>query len=120
MYYDMLYLSVGLIGDDIHAVAAETEKLYGITCMAFSCEGYKGVSQSGGHHIANNTLMKKIIGVNDTPPKNKYSVNILGEYNIGGDGWEVERILKRIGYNVISVFTGDGSLKQFKILIWQT
>lgn len=50
---------VGLIGDDIHAVAAETEKLYGITCMAFSCEGYKGVSQSGGHHIANNTLMKK-------------------------------------------------------------
>lgn len=25
----------------------------------------------------------------------KYSINILGEYNIGGDGWEQERILKK-------------------------
>ncbi|HEX2925243.1 MAG TPA: nitrogenase component I subunit alpha [Ruminiclostridium sp.] len=105
---------VGLIGDDIHAVAAETEKLYGITCMAFSCEGYKGVSQSGGHHIANNTVMKRIIGTDDTPPKKKYTVNILGEYNIGGDGWETERILKRIGYDVIAVFTGDGSYEAIK------
>ncbi|MDR2054700.1 MAG: nitrogenase component I subunit alpha [Desulfovibrio sp.] len=103
---------VGLIGDDIHAVAAEAEKLYGITCVAFSCEGYKGVSQSGGHHIANNGLMKRIIGSDDTPPETKYSLNLLGEYNIGGDGWEVERILKRIGYEVVSVFTGNGSVER--------
>ncbi|MDR0882352.1 MAG: nitrogenase component I subunit alpha [Candidatus Adiutrix sp.] len=101
---------VGLIGDDIHAVAAEAEKDYGITCVAFSCEGYKGVSQSAGHHIANNGLMKRIIGADDTPPPSKYAVNLLGEYNIGGDGWEVERILKRVGYHVVSVFTGDGAL----------
>ena len=103
---------VGLIGDDIHAVAAESEKLYGITCAAFSCEGYKGVSQSGGHHIANNGLMKRIIGSSDTPPETRYSLNLLGEYNIGGDGWEVERILKRIGYEVVSVFTGNGSVER--------
>lgn len=105
---------VGLIGDDIHAVAAETEKLYGITCMAFSCEGYKGVSQSGGHHIANNTVMKRIIGTGDAEPTKKYTVNVLGEYNIGGDGWETERILKRIGYEVVAVFTGDGSYEAIK------
>ncbi|MDR1489608.1 MAG: nitrogenase component I subunit alpha [Desulfovibrio sp.] len=102
---------VGLIGDDIHSVAAEAEREYGITCVAFSCEGYKGVSQSGGHHIANNGLMKRIIGSNDLAPTGKYPVNLLGEYNIGGDGWEVERILRRIGYDVVSVFTGDGSVQ---------
>ena len=102
---------VGLIGDDIHAVAAETEELYGISCIAYSCEGYKGVSQSGGHHIANNGLMKKVIGTGDKQPKTKYAINLLGEYNIGGDGWEISRILKRIGYEVISVFTGDGSFE---------
>ena len=64
---------IGLIGDDIHAVAAESEKLYGIKVLAFSCEGYKGVSQSGGHHIANNGLMKYIIGTGDAEPV-KYSV----------------------------------------------
>ena len=41
--------------------------------LAFSCEGYKGVSQSGGHHIANNGLMKYIIGTGDAEPV-KYSV----------------------------------------------
>jgi nitrogenase molybdenum-iron protein alpha chain len=100
---------ISLIGDDIHAVAAEAEKKYGISCVAFSCEGYKGVSQSGGHHIANNGLMRRIIGTGDAPSDKKYKVNLLGEYNIGGDGWETERILKRIGYEVVSVFTGDGS-----------
>ena len=104
---------VGLIGDDIHAIATESERLYGKKVLAFSCEGYKGVSQSGGHHIANNGLIKQIIGTGDNAPQ-KYSINILGEYNIGGDGWEISRILKRIGYNIISVMTGDGSFEELR------
>lgn len=105
---------IGLIGDDVEAVARRTEEKYGITCIGYSCEGYKGVSQSGGHHIANNGLMKHIIGTGDKNPTAKYSLNILGEYNIGGDGWEQERILKRIGYEVVSIFTGDGSYATMK------
>lgn len=101
---------VGLIGDDIHAVAVQAEKDYGIKVIAFSCEGYKGVSQSGGHHIANNGLIKHIIGTGDKVV-GKYSLNILGEYNIGGDGWEVERLLKTIGYQIVSVMTGNGTIR---------
>lgn len=82
---------VGLIGDDIHAVAAEAQQLYNRPVMAFSCEGYKGVSQSGGHHIANNGLIKNVIGTGDAV-KQKFAINILGEYNIGGDGWEIGRV----------------------------
>ncbi len=102
---------VGLIGDDIHAVAKWAEKEYGIKCIAFSCEGYKGVSQSAGHHIANNQLIKYVIGEGDRKITNKFSVNLLGEYNIGGDGWETERLLKRIGYEIVSVFTGGASME---------
>lgn len=104
---------VGLIGDDIHAVAAEAEKLYNRKVVAFSCEGYKGVSQSGGHHIANNGLMRHIIGTGDRTPT-KYSINILGEYNIGGDAWEVERILKRIGYDIVVNIPGDSSIHEIE------
>ncbi|MDR2671085.1 MAG: nitrogenase component I subunit alpha [Oscillospiraceae bacterium] len=102
---------IGLIGDDVQAVARRAEAKYGIKAIGYSCEGYKGVSQSAGHHIANNGLMRYVIGTGDTAPKTKYSVNILGEYNIGGDGWEEERILKRCGVEVISIFTGDGSVE---------
>lgn len=105
---------IGLIGDDVQAVARRTEEKYGVKCIGFSCEGYKGVSQSAGHHIANNGLMKHIIGTGDKKPKARYSLNILGEYNIGGDGWEEERILKRIGYEIVTVFTGDGSYETMK------
>lgn len=105
---------VGLIGDDIHAIAKWAENEYGIKCIAFSCEGYKGVSQSSGHHIANNQLVRYVIGEGDREVTNKFAVNLLGEYNIGGDGWETERILKRIGYEVVSTFTGDSSMDDIK------
>lgn len=105
---------VGLIGDDIQAVARWTKETYKIACAAFSCEGYKGVSQSAGHHIANNGLMKEIIGSGQAKQNKKFAVNLLGEYNIGGDGWETERLLKLIGYEVVSVFTGDGSFEKMK------
>ena len=104
---------VGLIGDDIHAIASEAQKEYGITVIAYSCEGYKGVSQSGGHHIANNGLIKHVIGTGDRQ-KSKFAINILGEYNIGGDGWEIGRVLKRIGYDIVSVMTGDSSYEELK------
>ncbi|ABO51322.1 Mo-nitrogenase MoFe protein subunit NifD precursor [Desulforamulus reducens MI-1] len=106
---------VGLIGDDLNAVAKAAEEKHGVPVMAFNCEGYKGVSQSAGHHIANNILMDRVIGQGDWEESpGKYPINMLGEYNIGGDSWEVERVLKEIGYTVISVMTGDGSYKDLK------
>ena len=107
---------VGLIGDDIQSVARAAEARYGIQVLAFNCEGYKGVSQSAGHHIANNILMDKVIGntVEETSVK-PYAINILGEYNIGGDSWEIERVLNDIGYHVVAVMTGDGSYEDLRL-----
>ncbi|ABR49648.1 nitrogenase molybdenum-iron protein alpha chain [Alkaliphilus metalliredigens QYMF] len=104
---------VGLIGDDIHAVARDAQAEFGIQVMAFDCEGYKGVSQSAGHHIANNVLMRDVIGTGDAEMK-QYAINVMGEYNIGGDGWEISRILGKIGYHIVSVMTGDGTYKELK------
>lgn len=99
---------VGLIGDDIHQVAKQAREQFGIPVLSFSCEGYKGVSQSAGHHIANNKLMTDVVGSNDIEP-GKYSINILGEYNIGGDEWEISRVLDKIGYNVVATMTGNST-----------
>ncbi|GAB6178743.1 nitrogenase molybdenum-iron protein alpha chain [Desulfotomaculum defluvii] len=106
---------VGLIGDDLGAVAKAAQEKHGIEVMSFNCEGYKGVSQSAGHHIANNILMDRVIGKGEwEEAPGKYPINMLGEYNIGGDSWEIERVLKEIGYTVISVMTGDGSYEELK------
>jgi len=104
---------VGLIGDDIHNVAKEMKEKLGINIFAFSCEGYKGVSQSAGHHIANNGIFKHVVGTDDTAREGKYRINLLGEYNIGGDGFEIERILQECGITTVATFSGNSTYDQF-------
>jgi nitrogenase molybdenum-iron protein alpha chain len=103
---------VGLIGDDVHQVAAEMKQKLGINIFAFSCEGYKGVSQSAGHHIANNQIFKHVVGEDDTP-RGKWSINLLGEYNIGGDAFLIEDLFRRCGIDLVSTFSGNSTYDQF-------
>jgi nitrogenase molybdenum-iron protein alpha chain len=103
---------VGLIGDDIHTVARLMKEELGINVMAFSCEGYKGVSQSAGHHIANNGVFKNIIGLNDQADEAEFNMNILGEYNIGGDAWAIDTLLRKCGIHLTSTLSGDVSYDQ--------
>ncbi|MDR1722360.1 MAG: nitrogenase component I subunit alpha [Tannerella sp.] len=108
---------VGLIGDDVHRVARHMmEELgNGVNIFGFSCEGYRGVSQSAGHHIANNGLFKHLIGRDDTVRGSlKYRVNLLGEYNIGGDAFELERIFEKCGINLIATFSGNSTVQKFE------
>ncbi|OKY76970.1 MAG: nitrogenase molybdenum-iron protein alpha chain [Desulfobulbaceae bacterium DB1] len=105
---------VGLIGDDIHTVAKNMKEKFGdCNVYAFSCEGYKGVSQSAGHHIANNQVFRHLVGLNDEIKPGKYKINLLGEYNIGGDGFEIDRIFKKCGITCISTFSGNSTYDQF-------
>ncbi|HHB76826.1 MAG TPA: nitrogenase component I subunit alpha, partial [Desulfobulbus sp.] len=105
---------VGLIGDDIHTVAKNMKEKFGdCNVFAFSCEGYKGVSQSAGHHIANNQIFRHVVGENDEPKEGKYKINLLGEYNIGGDGFEIDRIFRKCGITNIATFSGNSTYDQF-------
>ncbi len=104
---------VGLIGDDVHAVATQMREKLGINIFGFSCEGYKGVSQSAGHHIANNQLFKHVIGLDDKVPEGKYKINMLGEYNIGGDAFVIEELLEKCGITLVSTFSGNSTYDGF-------
>ncbi len=104
---------VGLIGDDIQGIAKEMKEKLGVNVIAFNCEGYKGVSQSAGHHIANNGLFKHAVGAEADIEEEGYTVNLLGEYNIGGDAWEIDRILKKCGIKMLSTFSGNGTYEEY-------
>jgi nitrogenase molybdenum-iron protein alpha chain len=107
---------VGLIGDDVHRVARQmTEELPGVNIFGFSCEGYRGVSQSAGHHIANNGLFKNLIGRSDVVEgKYKFRVNVLGEYNIGGDAFAIEDLFDKCGIEIVSTMSGNSTLHKFE------
>ncbi len=105
---------VGLIGDDVHAVSRQLSEELGINIFGFSCEGYKGVSQSAGHHIANNQLFKHVVGRAEEAPAGKFRVNLLGEYNIGGDAFLIEDLFERCGITLCATFSGNSSMEQFE------
>ena len=108
---------IGLIGDDIEAVAKKTSADLNTTVIPVRCEGFRGVSQSLGHHIANDSIRDYVVGTGklDDSQKTKYDVAILGDYNIGGDVWASMKVITEMGLNVIAHWSGDGSIEEMRI-----
>lgn len=108
---------IGLIGDDIEAVARKASKDTGKMVVPVRCEGFRGVSQSLGHHIANDAIRdwvftdKEEIEFESTP----YDVTVIGDYNIGGDAWSSRILLEEMGLRVIAQWSGDGTLNEMKV-----
>jgi nitrogenase molybdenum-iron protein alpha chain len=108
---------VGLIGDDIEAVSKKKSKEIGKVIAPVRCEGFRGVSQSLGHHIANDVMRDYIVDKADTTKpfeSTPYDVLIVGDYNIGGDAWASRILIEEMGLRVIGQWSGDGSLAEIE------
>ena len=108
---------VGLIGDDIESVSREKGEELGKPVVPVRCEGFRGVSQSLGHHIANDAVRDWVMGKNEHPEfeGTPYDVVVIGDYNIGGDCWSSRRILEEMGLRVIAQWTGDSTLAELEL-----
>jgi nitrogenase molybdenum-iron protein alpha chain len=107
---------IGLIGDDIEAVSKKATAEFGKTVVPVRCEGFRGVSQSLGHHIANDAVRDWVIGNRDNKPfeQTAYDVAIIGDYNIGGDAWSSRILLEEMGLRVVAQWSGDGTLAEME------
>jgi nitrogenase molybdenum-iron protein alpha chain len=107
---------IGLIGDDIEAVSKKATAEFGKTVVPVRCEGFRGVSQSLGHHIANDAVRDWVIGNRDNKPfeQTPYDVAIIGDYNIGGDAWSSRILLEEMGLRVVAQWSGDGTLAEME------
>ncbi len=97
---------VGIIGDDVDAVCRKVAKEKGIPVLPVNSEGFKGTKRDG--YKAACEALFKLIGQGKTDDIRKTSINILGEFNIGGEAWIIRDYYERMGVQVVSVMTGDG------------
>ncbi|GBC61748.1 nitrogenase iron-molybdenum cofactor biosynthesi s protein NifE [Desulfonema ishimotonii] len=97
---------VGIIGDDVEAVCKKVAKEKGIPVLPVHSEGFKGTKKDG-YQAACDALFK-LVGEGPTEAVSPCSINILGEFNIGGEAWMIRDYYKRMGVEVVSVMTGDG------------
>lgn len=106
---------IGLIGDDIEAVSKKKAKEHDTTIVPVRCEGFRGVSQSLGHHIANDAIRDWVLeGADAAWEPGPYDVNVVGDYNIGGDAWASRRLLEEMGLRVCGNWSGDATLAEME------
>jgi nitrogenase molybdenum-iron protein alpha chain len=106
---------IGLIGDDIEAVSKKKHKESGKTIVPVRCEGFRGVSQSLGHHIANDVIRDWVLDKKDNAfEATPFDVNVIGDYNIGGDAWASRILLEEIGLRVVGNWSGDATLTEIE------
>ncbi|MBU0993115.1 MAG: nitrogenase iron-molybdenum cofactor biosynthesis protein NifE [Proteobacteria bacterium] len=101
---------VGIIGDDVEAVLRRVQKEKNIPVLAVHSEGFKGTKKDG-YRAACEALFK-LIGKGDASAVGKYAINILGEFNIGGEAWIIKNYYRKMGIDVVSVMTGDGRVEE--------
>lgn len=109
---------IGLIGDDIEAVSKKASKEIGKTVVPVRCEGFRGVSQSLGHHIANDAIRDWVLSKRDDDTSfesTPYDVAIIGDYNIGGDAWSSRILLEEMGLRVVAQWSGDGTISEMEL-----
>ncbi|MDR1608677.1 MAG: nitrogenase iron-molybdenum cofactor biosynthesis protein NifE [Deltaproteobacteria bacterium] len=97
---------VGVIGDDVEAVAREIEKAYGLRVIVVQAPGFAG-HKSLGYRLAGEALMK-LLTPHKTDQKER-AINILGDYNLAGEMWIIKNYFREIGLPVLASFTGDSS-----------
>ena len=108
---------IGLIGDDIEAVSKKGAAELSKPIVPVRCEGFRGVSQSLGHHIANDAIRDWVFereGGGTAFESSPYDVTIIGDYNIGGDAWSSRILLEEMGLRVIAQWSGDGTLAEME------
>jgi nitrogenase molybdenum-cofactor synthesis protein NifE len=97
----------GVIGDDVDAVCRKATERHGIPVIPVDSEGFKG-SKKAGYKAACEALFKYLVGTGDTTDVSSCSINILGDFNLAGEIWEIEEYYRKIGVDVVCRITGDG------------
>ncbi|MCD4779616.1 MAG: nitrogenase iron-molybdenum cofactor biosynthesis protein NifE [Candidatus Omnitrophica bacterium] len=97
---------VGIIGDDVDAVCKRVSKEKGVPVLPVHSEGFKGTKKDG--YKAACEALFKLVGTSEIKDTGKFSINILGDFNIAGETWMIRDYYSRMGVEVVSTITGDG------------
>ncbi len=105
---------VGMIGDDITAVCKDASHRHGIDVIPVESSGFISGNKVVGYRAAAEALLRLITPKEgEVAPKTR-KLNFLGEYNLGGEKWVVERYLREIGIEINVAFTGDSTVAALK------
>jgi len=96
----------GLIGDDVEAVCRQAAAELRLPVVPVLAAGFAG-TKNAGNRLGGAALLRHVIGTAEPAYTTPYDVNLIGEYNIAGELWQVLPLLGRLGIRVLSCISGD-------------
>ncbi|WP_288392633.1 nitrogenase iron-molybdenum cofactor biosynthesis protein NifE [uncultured Herbaspirillum sp.] len=100
-----------LTGDDIEAVCKAASAKFGKPVIPVNSPGFAGVKNLG-NKLAGEALLDYVIGTVEPEFTTPYDINIIGEYNLSGELWQITPLLDAMGVRVLSCISGDGRYRE--------
>jgi len=100
-----------LIGDDIEAVCKAASAKFGKPVIPVNAPGFVG-NKNLGNKLAGEALLDYVIGTAEPETTTPYDINIIGEYNLAGELWQVKPLLDEMGVRILSCISGDAKYQE--------
>ncbi len=95
-----------MIGDDLEAVCKAASAKFGKPVIPVNVPGFVG-SKNLGNKLAGEALLDCVIGTEEPAETTPYDINIIGEYNLSGELWQVKPLLDELGIRILACISGD-------------
>ena len=99
-----------MIGDDINAVCKAASVKFGKPVIPVNSPGFVG-AKNLGNKLAGEAILDYCIGTQEPEYTTPYDINIIGEYNLSGELWQVKPLLDELGIRILACISGDAKYK---------
>ncbi|WP_457570027.1 nitrogenase iron-molybdenum cofactor biosynthesis protein NifE [Desulfurobacterium sp.] len=100
-----------MTGEDIFRVCREKTVELSIPVVPVNSPGFIG-AKNLGTRIAAKALFDHVIGTKEPEYTTPYDINLIGEFNVAGDLFNILPLFKKAGIRVLSTITGDGKIDE--------
>ncbi|SDF02477.1 nitrogenase molybdenum-cofactor synthesis protein NifE [Salipiger thiooxidans] len=104
-----------LIGVDIDAVCKAATARFGTPCIPVNAPGYVG-SKNLGNKLAGEAMLDHVIGTVEPAELTPYDINIVGDYNLSGELWQLKPLLDRLGIRILGSLAADARYRQVAMM----
>ncbi|MEX5729933.1 nitrogenase molybdenum-cofactor synthesis protein NifE [Rhodovulum iodosum] len=100
-----------MIGDDIEAVCKAATEAFGTPAIPVDVPGFAG-SKNLGCKLGGEMMFRHVIGTQEPERTTEYDINIIGDYNLSGELWQVKPLLDKLGIRILGSLSADARYKQ--------